>query len=265
MSRGLDHVQIDDFGWACQPDASGPDFFLYDLSWASFCQRRREGRGHPQETGIEVATLDDLRAGDGGDLRALRAPARSRSRRSTPTTARCAGRSGPTTEAARALAAVLAGGEVDEAARLCAGRLVLGARRRAGDRARPALQAPHRPLRRHRPMPIDRVRAGHLCALLARYPEARFVLMHIAYPYSDELVAHREALPERLGRSLLGVVASIPTAPPTSCAASCTPSRQQAVRLRRRHLLADGRRRLLRSRPGAGCARASRPRSPRAT
>jgi predicted TIM-barrel fold metal-dependent hydrolase len=28
-----------------------------------------------------------------------------------------------------------------------------------------------------------------LCGLLAKYPNARFVLMHIAYPYSDELVA----------------------------------------------------------------------------
>jgi predicted TIM-barrel fold metal-dependent hydrolase len=38
-------------------------------------------------------------------------------------------------------------------------------------------------------MPIDWVRPANLCALLARYPEARFVLMHAAYPYGDELVA----------------------------------------------------------------------------
>jgi uncharacterized protein len=36
---------------------------------------------------------------------------------------------------------------------------------------------------------VDRIRGGNLCALLTRYPEARFVLMHIAYPYNDELVA----------------------------------------------------------------------------
>jgi len=41
----------------------------------------------------------------------------------------------------------------------------------------------------HSAMPIERIRPGHLCALLARYPRARFVLMHIAYPYNDELVA----------------------------------------------------------------------------
>lgn len=38
-------------------------------------------------------------------------------------------------------------------------------------------------------MPIDRLRAAHLAPLLMEYPNARFVLMHIAYPYNDELIA----------------------------------------------------------------------------
>jgi hypothetical protein len=38
-------------------------------------------------------------------------------------------------------------------------------------------------------MPVDRLRAGHLAPLLMEYPNARFVLMHIAYPYSDELIS----------------------------------------------------------------------------
>lgn len=37
---GLDHVQVDDFRWDCPPDPSGPDFFLYDLSWADLCDGR---------------------------------------------------------------------------------------------------------------------------------------------------------------------------------------------------------------------------------
>src|SRR5207237_9703229 len=44
-------------------------------------------------------------------------------------------------------------------------------------------------------MPVDRIRGGNLCALLSRYPKARFVLMHIAYPYSDELVALAKHFP----------------------------------------------------------------------
>ncbi len=38
-------------------------------------------------------------------------------------------------------------------------------------------------------MPMERIRPAHLCPLLATYPQARFILMHIAYPYNDELVS----------------------------------------------------------------------------
>jgi predicted TIM-barrel fold metal-dependent hydrolase len=40
-------------------------------------------------------------------------------------------------------------------------------------------------------MPLERVRrnAADLCPLLRDYPEARFVLMHVGYPYQDEYVA----------------------------------------------------------------------------
>src|SRR5262245_58317725 len=58
---GLDHVQIDDFQWACEPDASGPDFFLYDLSWADFAGGELKPEAIHRETGIEVSRLDDLR------------------------------------------------------------------------------------------------------------------------------------------------------------------------------------------------------------
>jgi predicted TIM-barrel fold metal-dependent hydrolase len=38
-------------------------------------------------------------------------------------------------------------------------------------------------------MPVEGIRSGLLTALLRRYPTARFVLMHLAYPYSGELIA----------------------------------------------------------------------------
>lgn len=42
-----------------------------------------------------------------------------------------------------------------------------------------------------RRMPLERVRrnAGDLCPLLRDFPDARFVLMHIGYPYQDEYIA----------------------------------------------------------------------------
>jgi len=41
----------------------------------------------------------------------------------------------------------------------------------------------------HSRMPVERIRAGQMYRLLQRYPDARFVLMHIAYPYDAELAA----------------------------------------------------------------------------
>lgn len=50
----LDHVQIDDFVHACVPDSSGPDFFLYDLSWRHFCNGVIEADIIHHEVGVEV-------------------------------------------------------------------------------------------------------------------------------------------------------------------------------------------------------------------
>jgi predicted TIM-barrel fold metal-dependent hydrolase len=41
----------------------------------------------------------------------------------------------------------------------------------------------------------DRLRPGHLAPLLTRYADARFVLMHTAYPYSGELLAVAKQFP----------------------------------------------------------------------
>ena len=53
----LDHVQIDDFKRSCAPDSSGPEFFLYDLSWAEFCSGRINFEALQSETGVAVTTL----------------------------------------------------------------------------------------------------------------------------------------------------------------------------------------------------------------
>jgi len=61
-TAGLDHTQTDDFRWACLPDESGPEFFLYDLSWAGFCSGTVDWGELEAETGIAVRRLADLRA-----------------------------------------------------------------------------------------------------------------------------------------------------------------------------------------------------------
>ena len=59
----LDHVQTDDFSWPCLPDHSGLDFFLYDLSWAGFCNGQIDTEQIHAETGVEVKNLRTLKQG----------------------------------------------------------------------------------------------------------------------------------------------------------------------------------------------------------
>src|SRR5436309_610089 len=185
---GLDHVQIDDFQWACKPDESGPDFFLYDLSWAGFARGEVKVGDIQQETGIEVSTLEDLREALAAIFRRYAPCAIAvKAQHAYTRTLRWEERSDD--EAASALAVVLARGEVEEATRLLLGDWCWA-------RGVELAIEHNLPFKLHTGhpagtgyMPIDWVRAGNLCPLLARYSEARFVLMHTSYPYSDELVS----------------------------------------------------------------------------
>lgn len=183
----LDHTQTDDFCWPCRPDASGPDFFLYDLSWVGFCCGDVKPEPIEQETGVTVRDLESLRQAmaalfDKYGPCAIAVKAQHAYSRTLRWEARS------DADAARALERTLAG-TAEEADRLCLGDW--GWARGIEEAIRHNL-----PFKIHTGyyagtggMPVDRIRAGNLCALLKQYPEARFVLMHIAYPYSNELVA----------------------------------------------------------------------------
>jgi hypothetical protein len=184
----LDHVQIDDFRWACNPDESGPDFFLYDLSWENFARGDLKLEEIEQETGIVVSTLDQLRDAMAAIFQRYASCAIAvKAQHAYARTLRWQERGDE--EAARVLALVLAGGEVEEATRLVLGDWCWA-------RGVELAIEHNLPFKLHTghhagtgTMPIDWVRAGNLCPLLARYADARFVLMHTAYPYSDELVS----------------------------------------------------------------------------
>jgi len=184
----LDHVQIDDFTWACDADPAGPDFFLYDLSWLKFCNGVIEAEEILDETEIEVRGLEDLRAAMAAIFGRYAACAIAvKSQHAYNRTLRWEERTDE--EAQSALAAVLGGGEIEEATRLTLGDwcwargVELAIEHNLPFKVHTGYYAGHSG------MPVDRIPAGNLCALLARYPEARFVLMHTAYPYTDELVA----------------------------------------------------------------------------
>jgi hypothetical protein len=183
----LDHTQTDDFCWPCWPDESGPDFFLYDLSWVSFCNGEVKPEPIQQETGVTVNSLKSLQQAMAALFTKYGACAIAvKAQHAYSRTLRWEEREDA--DAARALEKTLAG-EVDEPTRLCLGDWCWA-------RGVELAIQHNLPFKIHTGyyagtgrMPVDRIRAGNLCALLTRYPEARFVAMHIAYPYNDELVA----------------------------------------------------------------------------
>ena len=184
----LDHVQTDDFSWACPPDASGPDFFLYDLSWAGFCGGNIDTKSIGEDTDIEVTDLFSLRRAM-ERLFEKHAPCAIAVKAQHAYNRTLLWEERSDEDAARALDATLASeGGVSEETRLCLGDWCWA-------RGVELAIEHNLPFKLHTGyyagndrMPVDRIRSGNLCALLARYLDARFVLMHIAYPYNNELV-----------------------------------------------------------------------------
>ncbi len=186
----LDHIQTDDFSWQCAPDTSGPDFFLYDLSWANFCNGQVNAEAIHSETGIEVKDLASLKNGIEA-IFAKHAPCAIavKSQHAYNRTLKWIERSDE--DAANALNTVLTkpSDQIEEQTRLCLGDWCW---------ARGVEQTIEHnlPFKIHtgyyagnNRMPVSRIPAGNMCALFSRYLDAKFVLMHIAYPYNDELVA----------------------------------------------------------------------------
>ena len=188
QQAGLDHVQVDDFCWPCLPDASGPEFFLYDLSWVDFCSGRPDFAALQREVNVEVTNLESLRAAMSG-LFAKYGPCAIavKSQHAYERTLRWEERD--EAEVARVLEKAVAGREVSAAEKLVLGDwcwargVELAAEYNLPFKIHTGYYAGHSN------MPVDRIPSGHLCPLLARYPKTRFVLMHIAYPYSEELIA----------------------------------------------------------------------------
>jgi uncharacterized protein len=190
----LHHTQTDDFCWPCLPDPSGPDFFLYDLSWVEFCSGDVKWEQLAAETGITVRDLSTLRQAMEA-LFAKYAPCAIAVKSQHAYRRTLAWQERSDHEADSALQSLLSTPtnsptyEPTVAARLCLGDwcwergLELAAEYRLPFKIHTGYYAGTGR------MPVEWIRAGNLWELMARHPRTRFVLMHIAYPYSDELVA----------------------------------------------------------------------------
>ena len=185
---GLDHVQVDDFVRPCVPDASEPGFVLNDINWHEMSKAIFKPEEVSRDSGVEVRDIASL----GGAIEAIfnrYAPLAIalKSQHAYERTLLFEPRTDE--EAAKPLAKMLAGKPLEVDEKLCLGDWCL---------ARGVEQAikHNLPIKIHTGyyagnshMPVDRIKPGHLCKLLLSYPEARFVLMHLGYPYEDEMVA----------------------------------------------------------------------------
>jgi hypothetical protein len=192
----VDHVQTDLGLRVIDLPRSSAAFFLRDLSLLPFTSGAIDDPVIEEATGVTVRNLTTL----GQAMEALfsRCAPLSIALKSQHAYQRTlAWQKRTDAEAERAVQAVLGGGpEADDPqseARLCLGDWCLA-------RGVELASAYQLPIKLHTGylasagetgtyMPVDRLRAGHLAPLLMEYPNARFVLMHIAYPYSDELIA----------------------------------------------------------------------------
>lgn len=185
---GLDHVQIDDYFWTRPPEPIEAAFFLYDLSWAAHCDGRVYAEPIYDAVGIAVEDIASLRAAFEA-IFAKWGPAAIAVKAQHAYNRTLHWRERTDAEAAPILRKHLAGEALAEDERLGLGDWCWA-------RGVELAIEYNLPFKLHTGyyagysrMPLDRIRSGHLCGLLARYPQARFVIMHIAYPYSDELVA----------------------------------------------------------------------------
>ena len=184
----LDHVQTDDFTWPCLPDTSGPGFFFYDISWMRFCAGEIDFEALEKETAITVTNLASLRQAMSTIFeKHARCAIAVKAQHAYSRTLKWHERSDG--DAQSALDVVRAGGDVPEEIKLALGDwcwargVELAIEHDLPFKIHTGYYAGNNSL------PVDLIPSGNLWQLLSKYPDCRFVLMHIAYPYCDELVA----------------------------------------------------------------------------
>lgn len=190
----LDHVQVDDLGWECVPDESGPDFFLYDLSWRTLCSGDVDAAGIYRVSGVEVTGTGTLREAMAAIFDRWGPCAVSvKSQHAYDRTLRWQERTDA--EADQVLRKQLTGQEITPDEKLCLGDWCLSRGVELAIRHNLPFKLHTGYYCRINRLFTERIRPGHLCALLLRYPAARFVLMHAGYPYTAETIAVAKHFP----------------------------------------------------------------------
>ena len=184
----LDHVQVDQQIWECAPDPSGLDFFLYDLSWRTFSSGHVETAALHEKVGVEVVNLESLREAMAAIFAQWGACAIAvKTQHAYERTLLWQERADA--DAEKALQKHLAGKDMTQDERLCLGDWCLARGIELAIRYNLPIKLHTGYYCRINRLLIDRIRPGHLCSLLIKYPAARFILMHAGYPYTGETIA----------------------------------------------------------------------------
>ncbi len=201
---GVTHVQIDDFTWSQrQPSPLGsrpvqlpaPGFFMYDLSFADFSSARFDVSTLEADTGVSVgdpaslrralATLFTRRTGVDVAIKSQHAYSRTLSWQERSDH-----------EVAPILQAYLKNPRsLTEQDRLALGDWCLARGVELAVECGLAVKFHTGYAAGNWSMQPDRMRSAHLAPLVGKYPQARFVMMHTAYPYSEELLAMAKHYP----------------------------------------------------------------------
>jgi hypothetical protein len=191
----LDHIQTDDFTPDIVPDASGPEFFLYDIGVWTLCNGTPDFAELLKATGVTVTDLASLRQAMATIFERYAAMAIAvKSQHAYARTLQWEQRTDE--DAAKAFSEVQQKGkQASEPARLCLGDWAMD--------TVAELAAEHDlPFKIHTGyyagtgyMHVDRIKPGNLCKLLIKHPKTRWVLMHTAYPYGNELIAIAKHFP----------------------------------------------------------------------
>jgi uncharacterized protein len=184
----LDHVQVDNFTWQCQADTSGVDFFLYDLSWANFCNGEIDAEQLLKETDVTVTDLTSLRsamealfAKYGDQAIAVKAQhAYSRTLK---------WESPDNQKVETILQKTLQGDDLTVQERLTLGDW-------GWEQGLQLAEEYNLPFKIHtgylagndKYVDPDGVRSIHFAPLFLKYPKVKFVLMHTAYPWTGEIL-----------------------------------------------------------------------------
>jgi hypothetical protein len=198
----LDHVQVDDLHWRCEPDPEHPDFFLQDVSWLLFATGDR--RTGPQLGGIDYEGITAQSGIEIGDLnglgQAMEWVMESYGSLAIALKSQHAYVRGLAYEhredadASRALTRVLTGA-ASEADRRCLGDWALARGARLASEHGLPFKLHTGYLAGNDGMSLDDLRPGLLAPLLHAFPQTRFVLMHLAYPFAGDAIALAKHFP----------------------------------------------------------------------